>query len=97
MNDVIVTKRRRSWEWRVQDQNGRVIMSGRERTRPAARYQGYRNLFMLLSVGQRPGDPQALCSGRNREPAIARVRSDRNVQAAPSAPTGRPSDGFNPD
>ena len=28
--------------------------SGRERTRPAARYQGYRNLFMLLAIGRRP-------------------------------------------
>ena len=56
MNDVIVTKRRRSWEWRVQDQNGRVILSGRERTRPAARYQAYRTLFMLLAVGRRSTD-----------------------------------------
>ena len=53
MMEVIVTKRRRSWEWRLQDQNGTLIMSGRERTRPAARYQGYRNLFMLLAVGRR--------------------------------------------
>ena len=54
MMEVIVTKRRRSWEWRLQDQNGTPIMSGRERTRPAARYQGYRNLFMLLAIGRRP-------------------------------------------
>ncbi|WP_334371988.1 hypothetical protein [Bradyrhizobium sp. AZCC 1719] len=94
MNDVIVTKRRRSWEWRVQDQNGRVIMSGRERTRPAARYQGYRSLFMLLSVGQRPGAQQALRLGQNRESAIGGVRSDRNVRAAPA---GRTLDGFTPD
>jgi hypothetical protein len=53
MMEVIVTKRRRSWEWRLQDQNGTPIMSGRERTRPAARYQGYRNLFMLLAIGRR--------------------------------------------
>ena len=53
MMEVIVTKRRRSWEWRVHDQNGTPIVSGRERTRPAARYQGYRNLFMLLAVGRR--------------------------------------------
>jgi hypothetical protein len=54
MMEVIVTKRRRSWEWRVHDQNGTLIMSGRERARPAARYQGYRSLFMLLAVGRRP-------------------------------------------
>ena len=54
MMEVIVTRRRRSWEWRVHDHNGAPIMSGRERTRPAARYQGYRNLFMLLAIGRRP-------------------------------------------
>jgi len=53
MMEVIVTKRRRSWEWRVHAPNGTLIISGRERTRPAARYQGYRNLFMLLAVGRR--------------------------------------------
>ena len=54
MMEVTVTKRRRSWEWRVLEQNGTLIMHGRERTRPAARYQGYRSLFMLLAIGRRP-------------------------------------------
>ena len=53
MMEVTVAKRRRSWEWRVHDQNGALTMHGRERTRPAARYQGYRSLFMLLAVGPR--------------------------------------------
>ena len=53
MMEVTVAKRRRSWEWRVSDQNGVLIMHGRERTRPAARYQGYRSLFMLLAAGRR--------------------------------------------
>jgi hypothetical protein len=53
MMEVTVAKRRRSWEWRVHDQNGALIMHGRERTRPAARYQGYRSLFMLLAIGRR--------------------------------------------
>ena len=53
MMEVIVTKRRRSWEWRVHDQNRTLIMSGRERTRPAARYQGYRSLFLQLAIGRR--------------------------------------------
>ena len=52
MMEVNVAKRRRSWEWRVH-QNGVLIMHGRERTRPAARYQGYRSLFMLLAIGRR--------------------------------------------
>jgi len=53
MMEVFVSRRRRSWEWRLHDQNGAPIMSGRERTRPAARYQAYRNLFMLLAIGRR--------------------------------------------
>jgi hypothetical protein len=53
MMEVTVAKRRRSWEWRVHDHNGTLIMHGRERTRPAARYQGYRSLFMLLAIGRR--------------------------------------------
>jgi hypothetical protein len=52
MMEVIVAKRRRSWEWRVH-QNGTLMMHGRERSRPAARYQGYRSLFMLLAIGRR--------------------------------------------
>ena len=54
MMEVTVTKRRRSWEWRVHDQSGTLLMHGRERTRPAARYQGYRGLFLLLAVRRRP-------------------------------------------
>jgi hypothetical protein len=59
MMHVMVIKRRRNWEWRIHDQAGRLMMRGRERTRPAARYQGYRNLFMLLAIGRNPTDPQA--------------------------------------
>jgi hypothetical protein len=50
MKDVIVIKRRRNFEWQVRDQNGALLMRGRERTRPGARYQGYRTLFMMLAV-----------------------------------------------
>lgn len=88
MNDVIVLKRRRNWEWQVREQNGRLIMTGRERSRPAARYQGYRALFMLLSIGQRaasarkpeavPG-PETLGSrGRKSEPSSARPKTDQS-------------------
>ena len=54
MMEVTVAKRRRSWEWRVHNHNGTLLMHGRERTRLAARYQGYRSLFMLLATGRRP-------------------------------------------
>jgi hypothetical protein len=46
MKEVIVIKRRRAWEWQLRDQSGILIMGGREKSRPAARYQGYRALFM---------------------------------------------------
>jgi hypothetical protein len=58
MMEVTVAKRRRSWEWRVHDHNGALLMHGRERTRPAARYQGYRSLFLLLAVGRRQFEPR---------------------------------------
>ena len=58
MKDVIVIKRRRNFEWQVRDQNGTLLMRGRERTRPAARYQGYRTLFMMLAIGPRPIEPK---------------------------------------
>jgi hypothetical protein len=58
MMEVTFSKRRRSWEWRVLSKNGVLIMHGRERTRPAARYQGYRCLFMLLAIGRRSAAPR---------------------------------------
>lgn len=56
MNEVIVIKRRRAWEWQLRDQGGILIMGGREKSRPAARYQGYRALFMLLASSWRQSD-----------------------------------------
>lgn len=49
-------KRRRAWEWQLRDQNGILIMGGRQKSRPAARYQGYRALFMLLATSWRQAD-----------------------------------------
>jgi hypothetical protein len=56
MKEVFVIKRRRAWEWQLRDQGGILIMGGREKSRPAARYQGYRALFMLLATSRRPND-----------------------------------------
>ncbi|WP_392697389.1 hypothetical protein [Bradyrhizobium sp. RDI18] len=96
MKDVTVTKRRRSWEWRVTDENGRPIMGGRERSRLAARYQGYRTLFMLLAIGPRPHEMQALRGGRIGQ-TVARDRPHPVVRTAPSASAGPGSDGFAPE
>jgi hypothetical protein len=59
MKEVMVVKRRRAWEWQLRDQSGILLMGGRERSRPAARYQGYRALFMLLASSWRLGDLKA--------------------------------------
>jgi hypothetical protein len=96
MKDVTVTKRRRSWEWRVTDESGRPIMSGRERSRPAARYQGYRTLFMLLAIGQRPNEMLALRGGRIGQ-RVARDRSHPVVRTTPSSSAAPGSGGFTPD
>ncbi len=49
MFEMVLTKRGRSrWEWRVHDPIGTVVMSGSEKTRAEAKYQGDRALFLLL-------------------------------------------------
>lgn len=57
MLDLIVFKRRRNFCWQVRDQNG-IVASGREKTRPAARYHAYRALFLVLSTGWKANDLQ---------------------------------------
>jgi hypothetical protein len=49
MLEVVIEKRRRTWEWRVFDSSGQIIMSGREKSRRAARYHSARALFLLLA------------------------------------------------
>ncbi|MDE5456747.1 hypothetical protein GWE18_28760 [Bradyrhizobium sp. CSA112] len=71
-------------------------MSGRERSRPAARYQGYRTLFMLLAIGQRPNEMQALRGSRIGQ-TVARDRPHPVVRTAPSASAGPGSGGVTPD
>ena len=50
MFEVVLTRRKRfGWRWQVCDQSGKPFADGFERTRPAAKYQGERALFFLLS------------------------------------------------
>jgi hypothetical protein len=61
MFEVVLTKRGRTrWEWQVRDRTGSVIMGGVEDGRSAAKYQGERALFLLLSAAprQREDPPQ---------------------------------------
>jgi hypothetical protein len=58
MFDVVLTRRGRSrWEWQVCDRSGRAIMCGLEDSRPAAKYQGERALFLLLSAPRQSEAP----------------------------------------
>jgi hypothetical protein len=46
--DLKIVQRGRRWKWQVCDQNRAIVLSGWEKSRRIARYQGYRALFMLL-------------------------------------------------
>jgi hypothetical protein len=56
MLEVVVTKRSRRWDWRVLDLSGKTISGGRENTRPEAKYQGERALFLLLANPKRSSE-----------------------------------------
>ena len=62
MLEFIIFKRRRNFCWQVRDQNGKMVATGREKTRRAARYRAYRALFLVLSTGRKATDLQP--SGR---------------------------------
>ena len=46
--ELALTKRGRTWRWRVCTTEGAVVMQGSEGSRPAAKYQAARALFLLL-------------------------------------------------
>jgi hypothetical protein len=60
MLEFIVFKRRRNFCWQVRYQNGKMVATGREKTRPAARYHAYRALFMVLATRRKATDLQPL-------------------------------------
>jgi hypothetical protein len=54
MLEVVLTKRGRSrWEWRVLDSSGKTVVGAREKSRPEAKCQGERALFLLLAHPKR--------------------------------------------
>lgn len=54
MLEVKLTDRaRRGWDWEVRDDTGKLMARGRQRDRPAAKYQAERALFQLLNVMSR--------------------------------------------
>jgi hypothetical protein len=46
--DLKILQRGRRWKWQVCDQNDMIVLYGWEKSRPIARYQGYRAMFLLL-------------------------------------------------
>jgi hypothetical protein len=57
MFEVEIKKRGRSrWEWWVFDSSRKMLMSGWENSRPAARYHSARALFLLLAHPQRSNE-----------------------------------------
>jgi hypothetical protein len=56
MLEVVLAKRGRRWEWRVLDLSGNTLMGGRENSRPEAKYQGERALFLLLANPKRSSE-----------------------------------------
>jgi hypothetical protein len=51
MFEMALSKRgRTTWEWRVYDPSGKVVMHGWEKARNAARYKAERALFLQLLV-----------------------------------------------
>jgi hypothetical protein len=46
--DLVLNKRGRTWRWSVRTTEGATVMVGSESSRPAAKYQADRALFLLL-------------------------------------------------
>jgi len=51
MFELMVSRKRRAWEWKVINREGIILMTGSARTRKGANYQAQRALFLLLSAG----------------------------------------------
>jgi hypothetical protein len=70
--DLVLNKRGRTWQWSVCTSEGAAVMVGSESSRPAAKYQADRALFLLLlsapyrSIGLSP--PRSPDYGRGLEP-----------------------------
>jgi hypothetical protein len=70
--ELALTKRGRTWRWRVCTTEGAVVMQGSEGSRPAAKYKADRALFLLLLSAPyrsfRLSTPRSPEYGRGLEP-----------------------------
>jgi hypothetical protein len=63
----LVDRGRRGWDWEVRDDAGKLVARGRQRDRPAAKYQAERALFQLLNVMSRWHSTGSRDSNRNTD------------------------------
>ena len=70
--ELALTKRGRTWRWRVCTTEGAVVRQGSEGSRPAAKYKADRALFLLLLSAPyrsiRLSTPRSPEYGRGLEP-----------------------------
>ena len=70
--ELALTKRGRTWRWRVCTTEGAAVMQGSEGSRPAAKYKADRALFLLLLSAPyrsiRLSTPRSPEYGRGLEP-----------------------------
>lgn len=57
--ETVINRRRLRWDWCLRDRAGRIVMQGREKSRPEARYQSERALFLMLLASCRRGVSRA--------------------------------------
>jgi hypothetical protein len=63
----LVNRARRGWDWEVRDDTGKLVARGRQRDRPAAKYQAERALFQLLNVMSSRHSIRSRDSNRNAD------------------------------
>lgn len=89
MLELVLTKRGRArWEWRVYDSSGQTIMGASESSRPEAKYQGERALFLLLLTTARTLDPAQISGPAPITARPIRPKRDRDLGDAEGRPPG---------
>jgi hypothetical protein len=83
--EVVISPRRKLWQWRVCDRSGTVMMEGREKSRVGARYHSARALFLLL-LTTRARDDTRPAPARTSPPRSSRRR--RRVKGPSTTSSG---------
>jgi len=84
--EVFLNKRRRGWRWHVCTTGGDIVIRGSGPSRPAATYNAYRALFLLLQSAPYQSIRLSSSAGRGRYPS-GRSRSRAYPRAGPDHDT----------